>query len=135
VLLPPSAVAGGALAVLTGLLTRELGGRRTAQVLAAAVIAAAPVVIGASHLLSTTTFDLPAWALLCLILVRILRTGNARLWLVAGLVAGVALLDTDRLAFLVFGVVAGIAVAGPRQQFRPGWFYAGGVVALALWSP
>jgi hypothetical protein len=131
----PAALAGGALAVLTGLLTRELGGRRTAQVLAAAVIAAAPVVIGASHLLSTTTFDLPAWALLCLVLLRILRTGNALLWLVAGLVAGVALLDTDLVAFLIFGVGVALAVAGPRHTFRSRWFYAGGAIALALWSP
>src|SRR5215469_6118166 len=47
----PSALAGGVLVLLTGLLTRELGGGRTAQVLAAGVIAVAPVVTGASHLL------------------------------------------------------------------------------------
>jgi 4-amino-4-deoxy-L-arabinose transferase-like glycosyltransferase len=131
----PSAIAGGALAVLTALLTRELGGRGTAQVLAAAVIATAPVVIGASHLLSTTTFDLPVWALLCLILLRILRTGNDRLWLVAGLVAGVGLLDTDLVAFLVFAVAVAMAAVGPRRAFRSGWFYAGAAIALALWSP
>jgi len=131
----PSALAAGMLVLLTGLLTRELGGRRTAQVLAGGVVALAPVVTGASHLLSTTTFDFPAWALLCLILLRILRTGENRLWLAAGLVAGVALLDTDLVAFLIVAVVVGLAVAGPRTTFRSGWFYAGGGIALALWSP
>ena len=131
----PSAVSGGLLVVLTGLITRELGGRRTAQAMAAALIAIAPVVIGASHLLSTTTFDLPAWALLCLILLRILRTGENRLWPVAGFVAGVALLDTDLVAFLVFAVVVGLGLVGPRSAFRSAWFYAGGAIALALWSP
>lgn len=131
----PSAFAGGSLVLLTGLLTRELGGRRAAQVLAAALIAVAPVIIGASHLLSTTTFDLPSWALLCLILARILRTGNTRLWPVAGGVAGLALLDTDLVAFLILGVVIGLVIAGPRRTFRSGWFYAGGAIALALWSP
>jgi 4-amino-4-deoxy-L-arabinose transferase-like glycosyltransferase len=131
----PSAIAAGLLVVLTALLTRELGGRRSAQVLAGAVVAVAPVVTGASHLLSTTTFDLPAWALLCLILLRILRTGENRLWLLAGLVAGVALLDTDLIAFLIVAVVVGLVIAGPRATFRSGWFYAGGAIALALWSP
>src|SRR5215469_13515377 len=131
----PSAIAAGVLVLLTGLLTCELGGRRTAQVLAGGVVALAPVVTGASHLLSTTTFDFPASALLCLILLRILRTGENRLWLAAGLVAGVALLDTDLVAFLIVAVVAGLAVAGPRTTFRSGWFYAGGGIALALWSP
>jgi 4-amino-4-deoxy-L-arabinose transferase-like glycosyltransferase len=131
----PSALAAGLLVVFTALLTRELGGGRTAQVLAGAVVAIAPVITGASHLLSTTTFDLPAWALLCLILLRILRTGENRLWLLAGLVAGVALLDTDLVAFLIVAVVVGLAIAGPRATFRFGWFYAGGAIALALWSP
>ncbi|MBO0831034.1 MAG: glycosyltransferase family 39 protein, partial [Actinobacteria bacterium] len=130
----PSALLGGLLVVLTGLLTRELGGRRIAQLLAAAIVALAPVVTGTGHLLSTSTFDLPAWALLCLILLRILRTGQARLWLVAGAVAGVALLDTDLVAFLIFAVVVGLICVGPRGAFRSGWFYAGGAIALALWS-
>jgi hypothetical protein len=131
----PSALAGGALVLLTGLLTRELGGRRAAQALACAVIALAPVVTGASHLLSTTTFDLPVWALLLWLLVRILRTGEQWLWLPAGLAAGGGLLDTDLVAFLVAAVVAALAVAGPRAPLRSGWFYAGGGIALGLWAP
>ncbi|HSZ44031.1 MAG TPA: glycosyltransferase family 39 protein [Streptosporangiaceae bacterium] len=131
----PSALMAGTLVLLTGLLTRELGGSRRAQVLAALGIALAPVVIGSEHLLSTTSFDLPAWALLCWLLVRILRTGRERLWLAAGAVAGVGLLDTDLVAFLVFAVVVGLAVAGPRAPLRSAWFYAGGAIALALWAP
>jgi 4-amino-4-deoxy-L-arabinose transferase-like glycosyltransferase len=131
----PSALAGGVLVVLTGLLTRELGGRRAAQTLACAVIALAPVVTGASHLLSTTTFDLPVWALLLWLLVRILRTGDQRLWLPAGLAAGAGLLDTDLIAFLIAAVVAALAIARPRAPLRSGWFYAGGGIALGLWAP
>ncbi len=131
----PSALAGGVLVLLTGLLTRELGGRRAAQALACAVIALAPVVTGASHLLSTTTFDLPVWALLLWLLVRILRTGDQRLWLAAGLTAGAGLLDTDLVAFLIFAVVVALGLAGPRAPLRSGWFYAGGGLALALWAP
>jgi 4-amino-4-deoxy-L-arabinose transferase-like glycosyltransferase len=131
----PSALAAASLVVLTALLTRELGGGRTAQALACAVIALAPVVTGSSHLLSTTTFDLPVWALLLWLLVRILRTGNQRLWLAAGLTAGAGLLDTDLVAFLIFAVVAAIAIVGPRAALRSGWFYAGGAVALGLWAP
>jgi 4-amino-4-deoxy-L-arabinose transferase-like glycosyltransferase len=131
----PSALAGGVLVVLTGLLTRELGGRRAAQTLACAVIALAPVVTGACHLLSTTTFDLPVWALLLWLLVRILRTGDQRLWLPAGLAAGAGLLDTDLVAFLIAAVVAALAIAGPRAPLRSWWFYAGGGIALGLWAP
>ncbi len=131
----PSALAMGALAAVTALIAREFGGGRFAQVLAAAVIAVAPLVTGSGHLLSTTTFDLVAWALLGWLFVRILRTGNERLWLAAGLVAGVGLMDTDLVAFLIFGVLVGLAAVGPRQHFRSCWLYVGGALALTMWSP
>src|ERR1039457_5312288 len=130
----PSALAAGVLVLLTGLLTRELRGGRTAQVLACAVIALAPVVTGAEHLLSTTSFNLLVSALLCWLLLRILRAGDQRLWLAAGLAAGAGLLDTDLVAFLIFAVVVGLAVVGPRLPLRSGWFYAGGAIALAMWA-
>ncbi|HEX6933602.1 MAG TPA: glycosyltransferase family 39 protein [Streptosporangiaceae bacterium] len=131
----PSALAVAALVVLTAMTARELGGGRAAQMLASAVIAVAPVVTGSGHLLSTTTFALPVWALLTWLLVRILRTGDQRLWLAAGLAAGVGLMDTDLVAFLIVAAVVALAVAGPREPLRSPWFYAGGALALAVWSP
>lgn len=131
----PSAAASAALVVVTGLIARELGAERAAQALAAICIAVAPLVIGAGHLLSTTTFDLPAWALVSWLIVRILRTGNDGLWLAVGLVTGAGLFASDLVAFLLFAVVVALAVAGPRRPFGSPWLYAGGVIALAMWTP
>ncbi len=131
----PSALACAVLVLLTGLIAREFGAERRAQVLAAAAVAVAPLVIGAGHLLSTTTFDLPAWALVIWLVVRILRTGDQRLWAGVGLAAGLGLFDSDLVAFLLFAIVAGLAVAGPRRPFGSPWLYAGGAIALASWAP
>jgi hypothetical protein len=131
----PAAFACAALVMLTGLIAREFGAERRAQVLAAAAVAVAPLVIGAGHLLSTTTFDLPAWALVTWLVVRILRTGNQRLWLAVGLCAGLGLFDSDLVAFGLFAIVVGLAVAGPRRPFGSAWLYIGGVIALAMWAP
>jgi len=131
----PSALACAALVAVTGLLARELGGRPAAQVLAASSISVAAVVLGAGHLLSTTTFGLPVWALICWLVVRILRTCDDRLWLAVGLAAGLGLLDSDLVGFLLFAIVAGLAIAGPRRPLRSGWLYAGGLIALVMWLP
>jgi hypothetical protein len=131
----PSAVASVALVAVTGLLARELGGQRAAQVLAAASISVAAVVLGAGHLLSTTTFGLPVWALICWLVVRILRTGDDRLWLAVGLAAGLGLLESDLVGFLLFAIVAGLATAGSRRPLRSGSLYAGGLIALVMWLP
>src|SRR5262252_1830112 len=131
----PSALASAALVMLTGLIARELGGERIAQCLAAASIAVTPVVIGAGHLLSTTTFGLPVWALACWLIIRVLRTGEDRLWLGVGLVTGTGLFDSDLIAFLMFSVVVALLIVGPRQRLRSPWLYAGGAVAIAMWLP
>ena len=131
----PTALGGGLLVLLTGLLARELGGGRAAQVLASALIALAPLASGSEHFLETSAVYFTMGVLLSWLLARILRTGHQRLWLVAGLATGAGLRDSDLVAFLMFAVVAGLVAAGPRQPLRSGWFYAGGLVALALWSP
>lgn len=131
----PAALASAALVLLAGLIARELGAGRAAQALAAVCVAVAPLVTGAGHLLSTTTFGFPAWALVSWLILRILRTGNHRLWLAVGVATGVGLLDSDLIAFFLFAVLVGVAVAGPRRTFRSPWLYAGGAIALAMWAP
>jgi hypothetical protein len=131
----PSAVAAAAVVVITGLLTREFGGGRGAQALAAGSMAIAAFVLGSGHLLSTSTFDLLAWTVLLWLIVRTLRTGNDRLWVLTGVVAGIGLLDSNLVAFLLAAVVAGIVIAGPRRALASPWPWIGGVVAAIMWTP
>jgi hypothetical protein len=131
----PSALVAGAIAALTALIARELGGQRNAQLLAAVSMAVATLVLAVGHLLSTTTFDLLAWALVLWLVVRILRIGADRLWLVVGLVAGVGLLNNDLVAFLAVAVLLGVAVAGPRRLLASRWLWIGALLAALMWAP
>jgi len=131
----PSVICAIAVVLVTALTTREFGGSNAAQVLAAGVMACAPILMGASHLLSTTTTDLALWALLLWLVVRLLRTGEDRLWVPVGVVAGVGLLNKGLVAFLVAGLLVGIALVGPRRTFASPWLWVGGVIAAAMWTP
>ncbi|MFL5782739.1 MAG: ArnT family glycosyltransferase [Thermoleophilaceae bacterium] len=131
----PSALMAGGTVAVTGLAAFELGGTRRAQLIAAACAAVASVVLVVGHLLSTSTFDLLAWALVTWLVARIARTGDQRLWLAAGAVAGVALLNKPLIAFLLVALGAGIVTSGPREVFRSGWLWAGLALAALLWSP
>jgi 4-amino-4-deoxy-L-arabinose transferase-like glycosyltransferase len=131
----PSAVSAAIVVIVTALTARELGGSRGAQLLAAGSMAVAAFTLGSGHLLSTSTFALLTWTLLIWLVVRILRAGGDKLWLVTGLVAGWGLLDSDLMAFLMGGLVIGIAIAGPRRTFATPWLWLGGVIAAAMWSP
>src|SRR3954447_14579899 len=131
---PPALMTAGTIFV-TGLTAFELGGTRRAQLIAAACAAVASVVLVVGHLLSTSTFDLLAWALVTWLVARVIRTGDSRLWLVAGAVAGLALLNKSLIAFLLLALAVAVAVAGPRRLLRERWTWIGVAIALALWSP
>jgi 4-amino-4-deoxy-L-arabinose transferase-like glycosyltransferase len=131
----PSALAAGGTVLLTGLLSRELGGNDRAQLIAAAAAAVGVIVLFTGHLLSTSTFDLLAWTAITWLVVRAVRTGDDRLWLVAGVVLGVALLNKPLPAFLALGLLAGIAITGPRRLLRNPYVWIGGGLALLLFAP
>ena len=131
---PPALMAGGTVLV-TGLLCFELGGARRAQVIAASCAAVASIVLVTGHLLSTTTLDLLAWALVSWLIVRAIRTGRGRLWIAAGAVSGVALLNKPLIAFLMLSLGVGLLIVGPRGALRSRWPWLGLLVALILWAP
>jgi Dolichyl-phosphate-mannose-protein mannosyltransferase len=130
----PSALAAGLLVLVTGLIAREFGGGRAAQLLAAGCMAVSSILLIVGHLLSTTTVDLLAWTVLSWLVVRALRDGD-RIWLLAGAVAGIALQNKVQPAFLLAAVVLGVLVVGPRRSLLSAWPWLGGALALAVWAP
>jgi 4-amino-4-deoxy-L-arabinose transferase-like glycosyltransferase len=131
----PSALAAAGTVLLTGLLARELGGGRRAESIAAACAGVASIVLFTGHLLSTSTFDLLDWSAAVWLAVRAVRTGENRLWLLAGAVLGLGLLNKPLPAFLAAGALAGVAIVGPRRLLRNPYVWGGAAIALVLWSP
>lgn len=130
-----SALALAACVFLCALSARELGGGRRAQTLAAACLVAATGPLFAGHLLSTATFDLLAWTALLFIATRLLGGADARLWLVFGAVAGIALQNKWLVLLLFASLGGGVAAAGRWDLVRSPWLWAGAGLALVIWLP
>lgn len=120
--------------VVVALICRELGGTRRAQILAAST-AALSGYLGAGHLDTTTDPDLLAWAIVVWLFVRLLDEGDPRLWLVVGLVAGLALENKDTVLFLGAGLVFGLVLSRRWDIVRSLWAWAGLGIAVLLWVP
>jgi 4-amino-4-deoxy-L-arabinose transferase-like glycosyltransferase len=131
----PSALAAALTVLLTGLLASELGGSRRAQAIAAWTAAVSVIVLFTGHLLETSTFDLLVWTTVTWLAVRAVRLAEDRIWLLAGVVLGIGLLNKPLPAFLAAGLLAGVIIAGPRRLLRSPLVWAGAAIALALWSP
>lgn len=129
-------IAAGALVVLgCGLLAREMGGNRFAQLLAALCALVAPVYLFLFHIFSMNSFDALFWTAAALVVARILKTGQARLWPLFGGLAGLGLLNKHSMLFFGFGLAAGLLLTRERVHLRSPWFWLGGSIAAAIFLP
>ncbi len=131
----PSALAGVALVVLTAWLARELGGGRFAMALAGLSSALAGVYVVMHYLFTMNAFEPLFWTGCSLVVVRIADTGNQRLWLLFGLLAGLGLENKYSMAVFAFGLVAGVLLSPQRRAFARPWLWLGGGVALLVFLP
>ena len=129
------ALAAWATVIVAGLTAREFGGSRRAQMLAAVATATMPVVLGADHLFGPTAFDVLAWASLALVVARIGRTGDARWWLLGGLILGLGLANKHSAGFFALALLIGAVLSSGRRLVLNRWFLAGAAIAATFTIP
>ncbi len=131
----PATLAAVASVLVVVLITRELGGGRTAQGLCAwaYAFATAPLLFG--HVLLTATLDLVFWPAVVLLMMRAVLREQPAWWLAAGAVVGLAMYNKLLIAGLLVSLAAGLLLAGPRRVFRSGWVWGAAALALVIGSP
>jgi hypothetical protein len=129
------AVCGGLVALVTGLIARQLGGGRFAQVLAVTAYIMGGVYLALANYYSMNCFDHLFWALGIYLLVRILKGSDTRLWMLFGLVAGLGLENKYSMGFLGLGLIAGLALTPARRHFLDKWLWMGGALAALIFLP
>ena len=130
-----SALANGALIVVTGLMARELGGGRFAQALAALGSAVMLVFMATGSIFSMDILDALLWTVGAYVLIRLLKENRPRLWLAFGLVAGIGLLNKLTILFFGLAVVLGLLLTPERRYLRTRWPWLGGLIAFAFLLP
>jgi 4-amino-4-deoxy-L-arabinose transferase-like glycosyltransferase len=128
-----AAVAQAVTLVLAGLMVRELGGGRGAQLVAAA--ATAPFCIGAGALMQYVSFDALFWVLTAYCVLRLLKSDDPRWWIAVGCAIGLGLQSKYTIVFLVSGLIVGVLVTKARRHLAGKWFWYGVAVALLIFLP
>ncbi|MBP1822686.1 hypothetical protein J3E61_006308 [Mycobacterium sp. OAE908] len=131
----PAALATGCAVLVAGLIARELGCDRRAQVLTAAVQATCPWTTFAGHWLTPYTLEPVQWLVLFWLLVRWIRLRDDRLLIAAGVIVGVAAQTKFQVLLLCVMLLAAVTVFGPRALLRRPLLWVGAVIAALLAAP
>jgi 4-amino-4-deoxy-L-arabinose transferase-like glycosyltransferase len=130
-----AALAQGAALVLGGMMARELGGKRTAQIIAALAVAIAPVSLSASALFQYVSFDYLWWVLAACAMIRLLKSEDPRWWLIIGVVIGLGMMTKYTMIFLVAGMIAGALLTPARRYLGSPWLWGGVALSLLIFLP
>jgi 4-amino-4-deoxy-L-arabinose transferase-like glycosyltransferase len=128
-----AALAQAVAVLLTGLMTRELGGGRGAQLVAAT--AAIPFTLAAGALMQYVSFDYLCWVLTAYFVVRLLKTENPRWWLAIGCTIGLGMMAKYTMGFFVIGIVVGVVATNARGYFASKWLWAGVALSVVVFLP
>ncbi|HEX5942128.1 MAG TPA: glycosyltransferase family 39 protein [Anaerolineales bacterium] len=130
-----SAIAQGIVMILAGLMARDMGGRRNAQVLAAFAVFSAPIALMAGTWIMYFAFDYLWWVLVAFFMVRLLATDNPRYWLGIGVGIGLGMMTKFTMGFWVIALVIAVLVTPARKYLRSKWLYIGAGLALLIFLP
>ncbi len=119
--------------VLAGLMARDMGGRRGAQLVAA--VAALPFVLGGGYQMMYVAFDALAWVLTAYFVVRLLKSEDPRWWVGIGAAIGFGMMCKYTMGFFALSIVAGVMLTDARLYLRSKWLWIGVALSVLIWLP
>jgi uncharacterized membrane protein len=129
------ALAGGVTMILVCLIAKELGGKAFAVGLAGLAFLVAPVWLIADSYLSYDAYDQLFLAVFLFVLVRLLQNGDRRLWILLGIIAGIACLTKMTLLYFGPGFLIALLLLNIRKDLLTPWPWLGVCVFLILLLP
>ena len=129
------AIAGVVLVWLTGKLTRDMGGGRFAQALAALAILVSPILSLFHHWLTMNAFEPLIWLGAVWCVVKAIDEREPRYWLWFGVIVGIGLQTKYSVLFFVFGIVTGLLLTTHRRVLLSPWIWLGALAAGVIFLP
>jgi len=130
-----SYLAGSTTVFISGLIARELHGSKFAQILTAFCVIFSGVVLGTSNYFSMNSFDILLSTLMFYTLIRIINTGNQKLWMITGLLFGLGLQNKLTFLFLGFGLAFGLILTKNRKYLKTKEIWIGAAIAFIILLP
>jgi hypothetical protein len=129
------AIVSSVIVYMIGLFTIRLGGNKAAVIISTVAFMLSPIFLGMNTIYSMNVFDFLFWISSAYIFLRIVQTGDSKLWLVFGVVIGFGLLNKTSMLWLGAGIFAGTIFTPLRKDLKTRYPYVAALVALVIFSP
>jgi hypothetical protein len=129
------AVAAAATVVLTGRLTRRMGGGIAAQALAMVALALAPFYLAVGSLLTMNAFEPLLWMGAAYLFVKAQEQDRPIAWIALGVVCGLGLVNKYSMFFFLGSCVVAIAATPMRRALATRGFALAVAIAAAIVAP
>ena len=130
-----SVLAQAAALIVTGLMARELGGSRLAQIVAALAVAVSPLPLFEGTEFQYSTFDYLWFVLIAYSFIRLLKSENPRWWLAIGAAIGLGMMTKYTMGFFVAGIVGGVLFTPALRYLKSPWLWSGAALAILIFLP
>jgi hypothetical protein len=130
-----SVIAQAVVIFVCGLMARDLGGNRLAQITTAFSVGLSGLPMFEATEFQYTSFSYLWWVLICWFTVRLLKTENPRWWMAIGAAIGLGLMTKYSLVFFVAALLMGLAFTIARRYFASPWFWGGVGISLIMFLP
>ncbi len=129
------ALAGAVMLVFICLITRQFGGRWFAVLISALTMISVPVWLSLDSIFCYDSIDQMILSIFLYLTARFLKSGDRKLWLWLGLIAGFACMAKMTLLFLGPGFLFALLLSKYRHHLLTPWPYLGAAICLLVASP
>lgn len=130
-----SALSQSIVMVIAGLMAKELGGSRKAQLVAALGTGIGILTLIQGALFQYVAFDFMWVVLLAYCTLRLLKADNPRWWLAIGVVIGLGMMTRYTMGIHVIGLVLAVLLTPARKDIQSPWLWAGVALSLLIFLP
>lgn len=129
------ALAEAAGVFYTGILAKEIGGGKFAQILAACSMAVAPIIITFGQFYSMNAFEPLLAVLLMIFAVKMIKENDPRRWIALGIIMGIGMMNKHTFGVFIIAFILSLILAGKWKLIFNKWFIAGSVIAFLIFLP
>ncbi|POY35284.1 hypothetical protein C3K47_15995 [Solitalea longa] len=129
------ALFGASMVAFGGLIAREMGGRKYAEILGCCAILFSSAFVRTSILFQPVIAELFFWTLYSYLMVRYLNERSTKVLIFLGIAFGLGMMTKYSSAFFIVSLLLSLAITTERKVFVNKWFWWAVAIAVIIFLP